>query len=352
MSTTAATSSSTMVKNLLKKPFALSPKRSKAPKAVVVAGAGDKSSPSTIIGTTSKQILATMPSLPFTMFGPAAPKTTTSSKGKMLTGQEIRNDSAHTASTASSSSLESSEHSLSLATPPASPLSSKGMATAPLSNGSNYSSTTTSAFEEILVRAAQDRCQMRLVLKNFVQRYTANDIALLKVALDSPKWIYVTFMDEVHGSNMRRWQYKKNGLCRMIMAVTQKRQIEVKFKSHVDLRAVVEDDDDDDDSNNSNTTNGLSAAAIVKALQEVEYDTDVVSLNLEGTLEYSHNMHTIRTALVALLSRKDRRWKGVSFGLLVLGRNNDDVECMEALQVVGAKFNIPISSSHTLGDDQ
>jgi len=133
----------------------------------------------------------------------------------------------------------------------------------------------------------------------------------------------VVFIDTFHAKNFRRWQFKKTGLCRLLMPLISMHRVHVQFQT----KLIVEVDD-------------VPRDAILKLLGQVEEDPDITSLEMVGSMTNSQDIQTIVFALVGLLSMRDRTWEAIKFGVTCYydarmmdesSNSNSSSKCMTAM---------------------
>ena len=160
-------------------------------------------------------------------------------------------------------------------------------------------------------------------------------------------WHSIKFVDTLHAPNYLRTRFKRDGLWRAILPIVEQRHITLykDCKLHIDLDSCHGHNQHQNDSDDR-----ISSLGVVHLLKQVQTDVDVTSLEITGWVDH-HDILPIVTALIALLSKADRRWEGVVFHVTPLASAGEDQymdgqrawkRCTRALEDVCLKFNIPL----------
>lgn len=173
-----------------------------------------------------------------------------------------------------------------------------------------------------------------LILTDFVARSSPKDALELCQFLERhhtrSNLRSIVFRDTVHGSNYRRWLFKKTGLYRHVLNVADTMNIEVKFEASVEV-----------------STDTMSPKAIVSLLEAFKVDADIKSLIFTGSLYYRDAMWIVN-GLESLLQADRRHWKTVSLRRLQMVASSPvDARlarrsCRRALQKVASQRYISL----------
>ncbi|CAB9515870.1 hypothetical protein SEMRO_743_G196120.1 [Seminavis robusta] len=155
--------------------------------------------------------------------------------------------------------------------------------------------STVPPFERKMSRIRKDKRQRKVVLKEFVQRSTTEEVLNLRDVLDQEdrSWRYVKFTDTVRGEDFSSWQSKRKVICRHLLEVAEDKGIDLVFQGMLEI-----------------SFDSMTAKQIGSLLTSVCRDSTISVIRFSGAL-HSRDVSTILRALAALLTYDDRPWNSV-----------------------------------------
>ena len=161
-----------------------------------------------------------------------------------------------------------------------------------------------SIFQDGLRHAAEDKQCRNVTLWDFVDRSDHQDFITLKHAWQQQtrrrkkhQWIDIKFVDTLHGSQYRRWHYRKEGLFRRLrQTVLANGNLVVRFETRLEI-------------------SDMTPQAMVSVLRQVPNDPDISTLHILGDIPCS-GIAQVMDELITLVEQRDRKWNGIVFNLI------------------------------------